>query len=210
VAKRQGHHGVISRAAVRHHPGHCPRRGHTAVLRARDRVARRLVTVWVWAFVPLCVLFLLSQLSAAFWIGYALPMLPGVLILIAAGAQRAPKLVALPLFVALTGFALRGAVLHPLWYHEAGWRSAARALAVDRRPGDPVVFDIPASLAPAGFYADQFTAPNGYLVVTEWGDEPVPPNVFLLMIRTATDTRLPVLRRGTSLGACPGRVGQRS
>jgi hypothetical protein len=146
----------------------------------RHRAQATLLAVIAWATVPVALLFAASQLSPVFWIGYLLPALPGVLLLIAAAATSVPKPVAALGLTVLAALSLRASIVHPDTFHPTGWQAAARTLSSVRNPGDPVIFDIPDGLVPAGYYDPAFASPNHHLVVNEWADEPLPQDVVLL------------------------------
>lgn len=133
-----------------------------------------------WALLPLPLLFLASQISPLFWVGYTLPVLPGVLLLISIAVTRLPLPVASVALLVLTALLLRASLLHSENYHPAGWQRATRALANLRQPRDPVIFDIPDGLVAAGFYDRSLAGPDGRVVVSEWKDERLPSNVTLL------------------------------
>jgi hypothetical protein len=49
-----------------------------------------------------------------------------------------------------------------------------------RNPNDPIIFDIPDALVPAGYYNAEFASATGHLIVNEWADEELPPATTLL------------------------------
>lgn len=136
-------------------------------------------TVLAWGLVPLPLLFMLSQISPAFWIDYTLPALPGVLLLVAYAALRLPRPAAAVALVALGAVFTRAAVDDADAYHPNGWRTAAHELSAARESGDPVLFDIPDGLVAAGYYDASLAAADGKLVVSEWRDRRLPPGVVL-------------------------------
>jgi hypothetical protein len=143
-------------------------------LRKRDHV---LAVGAAWAILPPLALFLVAQGEPMFWVGYVLPALPGVMLLLGVAATRLPRPLAFAAPLALAAIFLVRAVREPNYYDVHGAQPAARALEVERH-GSPVVFDIPAGLGAVGFY-DRGLAPHGRLVESEWGDR-APPGVTLL------------------------------
>lgn len=141
------------------------------------RLDIRLAAVCAWAFSPL-LLFLLGLVTPAFELGYSLAALPGAMLLIGTCVTRLPVRAAQVAGVGLALLLFVSTVRHARAYHSAGVQLAVAALD-DAAPSTPVVFDIPEGLPAAGFYARRFAAPDGHVVVSEWGDEPIPPAVVL-------------------------------
>jgi hypothetical protein len=137
------------------------------------------IGILAWALVPLPALFVIAQVSPVFYVGYTLPALPGVLLLVAVAAGRLPRFLAALGLVALAALFLHATQVHADFYHATGWETAARALGEERRARDPVVFDIPDGLVAAGYYVDALAAEDGRLVVPEWRDDPLPAGVGL-------------------------------
>jgi hypothetical protein len=145
-----------------------------AATRARDR---QLAVAAAWAILAPAALFVVAQAKPVFWIGYTVPALSGAMLLVALAITRLPKPFAIAAALLLGAIFVQRTVEQPDFYHAHGAKLAALALASERH-GSPVIFDIPDGLAAAGFY-DRSLAPNGRLVVSEWGDPP-PPGVSLL------------------------------
>ena len=68
----------------------------------------------------------------------------------------------------------------PPGHDQDDWGGAFGYLTEVRQAGDPVLFDTALALQPAGYYDPAFAAPDGRLVVPQWGDTRVPENVTLL------------------------------
>lgn len=145
-----------------------------AATRVRDR---QLAVAAAWAILAPAALFVAAQVKPVFWIGYTVPALSGAMLLLALAITRLPKPFAIAAALLLGAVFVQRTIEQPDFYHVHGAKLAALALASERH-GSPVIFDIPDGLAAAGFY-DRSLAPNGHLVVSEWGD-PAPPGVSLL------------------------------
>jgi len=144
----------------------------------RMALTHPLTVVAAWALLPTLILFLLSQVSPSFWYGYAISALPGICLLIGAVIARLPLaagVVSLALFAAIF---VRDLVASP--DYDSGWSAAMTTLSDERDADDSVLFDIPDGLTIAGYYDAAFTADNGRLIATVWGDTSLPKNVSVL------------------------------
>lgn len=130
-----------------------------------------------WTFVPLGVALAISLVRPVFFGAYLVLVLPGLCLLLASGAQRLPVrasggLIAL---LAVAWLVADGAMGRPPRVND--YRSAAAWITTQRSVGDPVVIDPITRLPGYGYYAADFRAPNGFVVVKEWREQELPQDL---------------------------------
>jgi mannosyltransferase len=147
----------------------------------RGLVLHPYAPVAAWAFAPIVVLFLGSQLQPYYTELYLTASVPAACLVVALCLERLPGVIA-PLAVAILVVASLGTIVanQPPGHDQDDWDGAFDYMTEVRQPGDPVLFDTALGLQPAGYYDPAFAAPDGRLVVPQWGDAEVPENVALL------------------------------
>jgi mannosyltransferase len=176
---------------------------------ARDVLAHPVTVVAAWAVLPVLVTFALSWLAHPLFIArYMICAVPGACLLIAALIDRAPRRVGAGALIAVLALSVAQIVREARGERE-DMRSAIRALAGERRAGEPVVFDTASGLATAGHYDARLAGARGRLVVSEWRDAAMPAGVSVLddpggYHRAPTGPPSAALLRGLARGA--GRV----
>jgi hypothetical protein len=157
----------------------------SAVLLARSRLPRTpraLVShpaapVVAWAFAPIVVLFLLSEVKPVFSDTYLTVAVPGLCLALGLAIFSLPRRVrAWALGLVLVSLAA-GVAAHWRTQYREDWRAPIRALAHQRAAGDPVLFDTVLGLVPAGYYDPALTSHGGRFFVSQWHDGPMPANV---------------------------------
>ncbi len=133
--------------------------------------------LFAWTFVPSAVALAISLVRPVFFGAYLIVLLPGLCLLLAAGAQRLPARLSAGLVtvLAVAWLVPVAAMGRPPLVND--YRAAASWIASVRSPGDPLIVD-PITKFPAyGYYDRALRAPNGYVVVKEWREQPMPPGV---------------------------------
>ncbi|HEV7846558.1 MAG TPA: glycosyltransferase family 39 protein [Thermoleophilaceae bacterium] len=146
------------------------------VRRGRQQAPRELAVIAVWALLPGVIL--IAVIAPVFRSPYFIGCLPGVLLGTAAALDRMPRRAALGAFVVLLTLLAGASVWQTTRQVSETWRPAMAWIDEQRRPGDPLILDIAAVLPVLGYYDDRYRAPDGDLVVHEWGDRPMPRGVL--------------------------------
>jgi mannosyltransferase len=150
-----------------------------------------------WVLIPIAVAFVLSQGSNSVWEArYLLYTVPGVCLLIAWSASRAPRPAAMALVAGLVVLMLVGVVDVERSEGEpsADWTAA---LVAARPPGAPVVFYESEGVQGAGYHSALFRSTNGTPIIPDWDETPVPKDIVLLDARQLH--RLPAGPPGAAL-----------
>jgi hypothetical protein len=144
---------------------------------ARGRGRRQFWGLFAWTFVPFAVALAISFVRPVFFGAYLIVLLPGLCLLLAAGTQRLSTLLSTGLFavLAVAWLVPVGAMGRPPRVND--YRAAATWIASVRSAGDPVVVDPITKLPGYGYYDRALRSPNGYVVVKEWHEQPMPPGV---------------------------------
>ena len=129
------------------------------------------------AFVPLAVALAISVVRPVFFGAYLIVALPGLCLLLAAGALRlSPRRAAVA--VAILGAAwLTADVAMMRPPHVADYRSATAWIVSQRTPGDPLVIDPITRLPGYAYYDASLRSPDGKVAFKEWRERPLPAGV---------------------------------
>lgn len=140
----------------------------------RARLAPPLVA---WVFVPIVVALAISQVRPVFFDAYLIVLLPGLCLLLAAGAThlRARLSVGVVGVLALAWLVADAAMSRPPLVND--YRSAAAWIASQRSAGEPLILDPVTTLPGYAYYDSHLRAANGYIVVKEWREQPMPAGV---------------------------------
>lgn len=125
----------------------------------------------------------ISLVRPVFFGAYLIVLLPGLCLLLAAGTQRLPARLSVGLVavLAVAWLVPVGAMGRPPRVND--YRAAASWIASVRSPGDPVIIDPITKFPGYGYYDRALRAPNGYVVVKEWREQPMPPGVTAFIDR---------------------------
>jgi mannosyltransferase len=149
----------------------------TAALIAAAARKRGYAQSWrllAWTFVPLGLALAISLVRPVFFGAYLVLALPGLCLLLATGVQRLPLRAAGGIvdLLAVAWLAADGAMGGPPRVND--YRSAVAWITAQRTAGDPVILDPITRLPGYGYYAADFRAANGDVVVKEWREQPLP------------------------------------
>ncbi|MEA2407291.1 MAG: mannosyltransferase [Thermoleophilaceae bacterium] len=144
--------------------------------RSGEPAPREFAVIAAWALLP--GLILIAVIAPVFRSPYFIGCLPGILLGTAVALDRMPRRAALAGLVVLLALQVGASVWQTTRQVSETWRSAMAWVDDQRRPGDPLILDIAAVLPVLGYYDDTYRAPDGDLVVHEWGDRPMPRGVL--------------------------------
>jgi len=148
----------------------------------RGAARLRLAVAATWGLLPAALLLAVSFVEPVFWPRYAIVSLPGLCLLVALAAERTfARGRSRALAGALAGACVAALVALALFADsrqvgeiQEQWAPVAAWLRAERQPGQPTIVDNALVLPSLGYYDPAFRAPDGELVVQEWGDEPLP------------------------------------
>jgi 4-amino-4-deoxy-L-arabinose transferase-like glycosyltransferase len=133
--------------------------------------------LFAWTFLPFVIALGISVVRPVFFGAYLIVALPGLCLLLAAGASRLgprPSAVLVGLLVLAWGTSAFAMSRLP---RINDYRSATAWIATQRPHADPLIIDPIPKLPGYGYYDPALRAPDGHVVVKEWGDEPMPSGV---------------------------------
>jgi mannosyltransferase len=133
--------------------------------------------LFAWTFLPFVIALGISIVRPVFFGAYLIVALPGLCLLLAAGASRLGTRLSIVLVSLLVLAWGTSAVAMSRPPHVNDYRSAAAYIATQRPQADPLIIDPIPKLPGYGYYDPALRAPDGHVVVKEWGDEPLPAGV---------------------------------
>jgi mannosyltransferase len=141
-----------------------------------------LAVAAAWGVLPPAGLLLVSAVVPVFWPRYAIVALPGLCLLLALSAARlsdgrSGRLLAGSCVAALACLSLY-ADAKQVDAVQQEWKPVASWLRAQRTPSQPLIVDSVLTLPSLGYYDPALRARNGNLVVAEWGDTALPPQVL--------------------------------
>ena len=133
-----------------------------------------------WIGVPVVAAFVISQGESSIWLSrYLIATVPGICLLIAWSASKAPRPVATVL-VGLLVLAMLGAVADQSRGRGEPTKDWTEAIVAARPPGAPVVFYEAEGAQAAGYHEPSLGAPDGTPIIPSWDETTPPPNIVLL------------------------------
>jgi hypothetical protein len=130
-----------------------------------------------WAGLPFVLAFAISFVRPVFFGAYLIVALPGVCLLLGAGASHlGPRHSAALVGVLVLAWGA-SAVAMGRPPHINDYRSASAWIASQRPAADPLILDPIPKLPGYAYYEPSLRAPDGHVAVEEWGDEPMPAGV---------------------------------
>jgi 4-amino-4-deoxy-L-arabinose transferase-like glycosyltransferase len=138
------------------------------------------IVIWAWAVIPFVTLFAAAQLTPMFYPLYVVAVLPGLVVGLAVIIDRLGNRVRWAAVGALVALALIGTVIETTRVVTDSWRGALGWIEQNRRVGDRVLVDSISIFPVLGYYDNRYRAPNGEVIVDEWRDHPLPPDIVPL------------------------------
>jgi hypothetical protein len=141
----------------------------------------------LWFLLPITLTFAVSQFKPMFVDRYLLVALPGLILLVGAALTLRPRWLGAAAVVVVFAFSARGLVFWFDEYKKEDWRTAARTVLEQSRPGDAIAFVAFSVRVPFEYYLRQFGGlPPGVTLIElastpyYYGGVMPPPNLPLI------------------------------